>query len=54
LSWAGSAAHVGEHSTEILREAGYKTAEIEALLADGVTVDAAKGRYRIQVAMTIQ
>ena len=43
MNWPGSAAHVGEPSTEILREAGYKTAEIDALLADGVTVDAGQG-----------
>jgi crotonobetainyl-CoA:carnitine CoA-transferase CaiB-like acyl-CoA transferase len=28
--------HVGEHSVEILREAGLSTAEIDKLLADGV------------------
>jgi len=43
LSWAGSAAHVGEHSTEILREAGYAPAEIEELIETGVTLDGAKG-----------
>ena len=30
------APHVGEHSDEVLREANYSTAEIEALRAEGV------------------
>jgi crotonobetainyl-CoA:carnitine CoA-transferase CaiB-like acyl-CoA transferase len=33
------APNIGEHSLEILREAGLSDAEIDALLADGVTVD---------------
>jgi crotonobetainyl-CoA:carnitine CoA-transferase CaiB-like acyl-CoA transferase len=34
---------LGEHSVEVLREAGYTPAEIEQLIADGATVD---GRSR--------
>jgi crotonobetainyl-CoA:carnitine CoA-transferase CaiB-like acyl-CoA transferase len=37
------APRIGEHSTEILREAGYAPSEIATLIADGVTLDAAKG-----------
>lgn len=35
------APRLGEHSIEILREAGYSAAEIEAMLADGTTVQVA-------------
>jgi crotonobetainyl-CoA:carnitine CoA-transferase CaiB-like acyl-CoA transferase len=38
----------GEHSTEILREAGYAAAEIDELIADGVTLDEAKGEPESQ------
>jgi len=34
---------IGEHSSEILREAGYSTAEIAALCADGTVVDGNTG-----------
>jgi formyl-CoA transferase len=37
------APRIGEHSAEILREAGYAPSEIEDLIAAGVTLDAAKG-----------
>ena len=40
------APRLGEHSAEILREAGYSAAEIEALVADGATLDAARPRAR--------
>ena len=33
---------LGEHSVEILREAGYGDAEIEAMLASGVTRNASQ------------
>ena len=32
-------AALGEHSVEILREAGFSPADIEAMLADAVTLD---------------
>jgi crotonobetainyl-CoA:carnitine CoA-transferase CaiB-like acyl-CoA transferase len=31
---------LGEHSVEILREAGLSQTEVDAMLADGVTVSA--------------
>ena len=37
------APRLGEHSLEVLREAGYTAAEIERLLADGVTADGSAG-----------
>jgi crotonobetainyl-CoA:carnitine CoA-transferase CaiB-like acyl-CoA transferase len=37
------APRLGEHSAEVLREAGYSTEDIDRLVADGVTVD---GRER--------
>jgi crotonobetainyl-CoA:carnitine CoA-transferase CaiB-like acyl-CoA transferase len=37
------APRLGEHSAEVLREAGYSTADIDRLVAEGVTVD---GRER--------
>ena len=40
------APRLGEHSAEILREAGYSAAEIEALVADGATLDAARPSAR--------
>ena len=30
---------LGQHSVEVLREAGYSAAEVERLVADGITVD---------------
>ncbi|MEO7009584.1 MAG: CoA transferase, partial [Caldimonas sp.] len=36
------APRLGEHSAEILHEAGYSEAEIAALVADGATLDAAR------------
>jgi crotonobetainyl-CoA:carnitine CoA-transferase CaiB-like acyl-CoA transferase len=46
--WSGTrlavrrhAPNLGEHSVEILREAGLSDAEIDALIADGVTIDGA-------------
>jgi crotonobetainyl-CoA:carnitine CoA-transferase CaiB-like acyl-CoA transferase len=38
-----NAPNIGEHSVEILREAGLSDAEIDALLADGVSVDGTVG-----------
>jgi formyl-CoA transferase len=35
---------LGEHSFEVLREAGFKETEIQALVASGATIDAAKAQ----------
>jgi crotonobetainyl-CoA:carnitine CoA-transferase CaiB-like acyl-CoA transferase len=37
------APRLGEHSVEVLREAGYSSEAIERLVADGVTVDGREG-----------
>jgi len=49
-SWSESQAapgrpapHLGEHSVEVLREAGYTGAEIDRLLAAGITADGSTG-----------
>ncbi len=51
FEWRGDTRHpplIGEHSREVLKEAGYAPAKIEALIAEGVVVEPDPGSIKLR------